>query len=90
MSHWAMSISMFRMPLMILPIVLPNSNMTTTKPCYNPVLTAWLMRQVILTAQAIFATVDLHWQHWVMAVLIAASVLVLDEARKAIHTIYYS
>lgn len=40
-------------------------------------------------AQAIFATVDLHWQDWVMAVLTAASVLVLDEARKAILSIYY-
>ncbi len=40
-------------------------------------------------AQAIFATVDLHWQDWVMAALTAASVLVLDEARKAIRTIYY-
>lgn len=39
-------------------------------------------------AQAIFATTDLHWQDWVMAVLTAASVLVLDEARKAIRTIY--
>lgn len=40
-------------------------------------------------AQAIFATIDLHWQDWVMAVLTAASVLVLDEARKAIRSIYY-
>lgn len=34
-------------------------------------------------AQAIFGTVGLLWEDWVMAVLVAASVLVLDEARKA-------
>ena len=35
-------------------------------------------------AQAIFGTTDLRFDDWVMATLVAASVLVLDEARKAL------
>jgi Ca2+-transporting ATPase len=35
-------------------------------------------------AQGIFGTIDLRWEDWVMATLAAASVLVLDEARKAL------
>lgn len=35
-------------------------------------------------AQGIFGTIDLRGEDWVMATLTAASVLVLDEARKAI------
>lgn len=34
-------------------------------------------------AQAVFGTVALHWQDWVMAVLVAAGVLVLGEVCKA-------
>ncbi|EIJ32985.1 cation-translocating P-type ATPase [Thiothrix nivea] len=35
-------------------------------------------------AQSLFNTTDLRWEDWVMSALIAASVLVLDEARKAL------
>ncbi|MEZ5452524.1 MAG: HAD-IC family P-type ATPase [Thiothrix sp.] len=35
-------------------------------------------------AQSLFNTTDLRWEDWVMSALVAASVLVLDEARKAL------
>lgn len=35
-------------------------------------------------AQNLFNTTDLRWEDWVMSALVAASVLVLDEARKAL------
>jgi len=35
-------------------------------------------------AQAIFDTVDLAWDDWLIATAVASSVLVLDESRKAL------
>lgn len=57
-------------------------------------LVAVVLLQVVVVhwavAQQIFTTVALQFNDWVLATLVAASVLILDEARKALTSIYSS
>ena len=41
-------------------------------------------------AQTLFGTIDLHMQDWLLAALVASSVLLLDEARKMLLRIWHA